>query len=91
MRVLSAILRGVDVPELDSPKRAVEVCYKYQLVKGDSFDLRTGFDLSDPRVQESVIQRIEETSAVLVILSPPCTKFPTLQELNIAVHGPEWE
>ena len=29
--------------------------------------------------------------AVLVILSPPCTKFSTLQELNIAVHGPEWE
>ena len=62
--------------------------YRYQLVKGDSFDLRTGFDLSDPRVQESVIQRIEQTPAALVILS---NKFSTLQELNIAVHGPEWE
>ena len=24
-------------------------------------------------------------------MSPPCTKFPTLQELNLAIHGPEWE
>ena len=54
-------------------------------------DSRTGFGLSDPRVPESVIQRLEETSAVLLIISPPCTKFSTLQELNIAVHGPEWE
>ena len=68
LRVLSAILRGVDVTEVYPPKRVVEVCYKYQLVKGDLFDLRTGFDLSDPRVQESAIHWIEETSAVLVIM-----------------------
>ena len=81
LRVLFVILRGAHVTEVYSLKRVVEVYCKHQLVKGDSFNLRTGFDLSDPRVQ----------SAVLVILSPLCTKFSTLQELNIAVHGPERE
>ena len=38
-----------------------------------------------------MIQRVEETSAALVILNPPCTKFSAVQELNIAVHGPDWE
>ena len=33
LRVLSAILRGVDVTEVYLPKRVVELCYKYQLVK----------------------------------------------------------
>ena len=37
LRVLSAILRGVDVTKVDSPKRVVEVCYKYQLVKRGLF------------------------------------------------------
>ena len=50
LRLLSAILRGAYVTEVYSPKRVVEVCYTYQLVEGDLFDLRTGFDLSDPRV-----------------------------------------
>ena len=73
-----------------SPQRVVEVCHKYGLVKGDSLDVRAGFDLSDPKVQKAVTLRIMETNAILVILSPPCTKFSTLETLNIAIHGPEW-
>ena len=52
LRMLSAILCGNDVTEVYAPKRVVEVCYNYQLVQGDSFDLRTGFDLSDPSVKK---------------------------------------
>ena len=33
LRVLSAILRGVDVTEVYSPKRVGEGCYKHQLAK----------------------------------------------------------
>ena len=75
--ILSAILRGVDITEVYSPQRVVDVCLKYGLVKGDSFDLRTGFDLSEKSVQDAVVQRIIESNAKLVILSPPCTKFST--------------
>ena len=80
----------MDITEVYSPERVVQVCHKYKLVKGDSFDLRTGFDLSDPSVQRKVSRRIIETDAELVILSPPCTKFSTLQALNLYIHGPEW-
>ena len=62
-KILSSILRGVDITEVDSPQRVVDVCHKYQLIKGDSFDLRTGFDLSDPAVQQRVGKRIVETNA----------------------------
>ena len=50
LKILSSLLRGVDITEVCSPQRVVEVCHKFNLVKGDSFDLRTGFDLSDPAV-----------------------------------------
>ena len=70
-------------------QRVVEVCHKYKLIKGDSFDLRTGFDLSDPAVPRKVGRRIIETNAVLIILSLPCTKFSTLQALNLHSNGPE--
>ena len=86
-KILSSILRGVDITEVDSPQRVVDVCHKYQLIKGDSFDLRTGFDLSDPAVQQRVGKRIVETNAELVILSSPCTKFSTLQALNLYSMG----
>ena len=77
LRILSAAVRGVggvDITEVYLPQRVVEACQKYQLVKGDSFHLRTVFDLSDPEVQQRVSMRIVETQAVLIILSPPCTK-----------------
>ena len=49
-----------------------------------------GLDLSDPAVQQRLSRRIIETNAVLVILSPPCTKFSTLQALRLHINGPEW-
>ena len=70
-KILSSVLRGVDITEVYSPQRVVEVCHKYQMIKGDSLDLRTGVDLSDPAVQQRVGRRIIETNAVLVIQSPP--------------------
>ena len=46
--------------------------------------------MSDPAVQQRVIRRIIETQAVLVILSPPSTKFSMLQAPNLHINGPEW-
>ena len=40
----------MDITDVYSPQRVVEVCHEYKLVKGDSFDFRTGFDPSDPEV-----------------------------------------
>ena len=47
LRILSAIIRGVDIMELYSPPRVAEVCRKYWLEPGESLDLKSGWDLSD--------------------------------------------
>ena len=46
--------------------------------------------MSDPAVQQRVSRRIIETNSLLVILSPPCPKFSTLQALNLLINGPVW-
>ena len=89
-KIISSVLCGVGITEVHLLQRVVEVCHKYKLIKGDSCNLRTGFDLSDPTVQQQVSRRIIETNAMLVILSPPCTKLSALQALNLHINGPEW-
>ena len=91
LRILSAVLRNVDICEVYSPKRVAEVCGKYGLTAGDSFDLVTGWDLSDRRQQQRARDLIRSQSPRLLICSPPCTKFSSLQNLNVYVLGPEWE
>ena len=65
LRILASILRGIDITKVYSPQRVVEVCHKCGLVKGDSFDLRAGSDLSDRKAQKAVTQRTFETNTAL--------------------------
>ena len=74
-QIVSAMLRNVDLTEVFSPARVVEACRKHGLVAGDSFDLRTGYDLANETTQRHVKAQIEKSGAVLVICSPPCTNF----------------
>ena len=90
MKILAMMLNGVDMSEVFSPARVVKMCEKYGLTGGESFDLRTGYDLSDPQVQARVIKYMQKEKPKLVIGSPPCTLFSRLQQLNLHVHGPEW-
>ena len=85
------VLCGVDITEVYSPARVTKLCERYGLIPGDSFDLRTGYDLSDPQTQARVVRRVNETKPKLLIGSPPCTMFSRLQQLNIHVQGPEWK
>ena len=89
-RIISAILRNVDLTEVFSPARVVEACRRHVLVTGDSFDLRTGYDLTDLPTQRQVKTQIEKSGAVLVVRSPPCTKFLQLQELNLYLNDEKW-
>ena len=82
MKILSMMLNGVDLTEIYSPERVVKLCEKYGLSGGKSFDLRTGYDLSDPQVQARVVKYLQTEKPKLVIGSPPCTYLSMLQELN---------
>ena len=90
LRIISSIVRGVDITEVYSPQRVVEACRKHSLVKGDSFDLRTGYDLSSEALQRRVLRQIESTTAQLIISSLPCPKFSRLQALNLYLNGDAW-
>ena len=88
--VLAAARLGVDVTEIFSPERVTKLCKKYHLVPGDSFDLRTGYDLSDEETQALVVNKIDKSRLALVIGSPPCTMFSRLQQLNPHINGDAW-
>lgn len=90
LRILSAVLRGVDVMEVYSPPRVVEVCRKYWLEPCEGLDLKTGWDLSKKGEQRRARDLIRPRAPYLIICSPPCTKFSNLQNLNKAINGPEW-
>ena len=71
--VLAAVLKGVDITEICGPERVTKLRKQYHLVPGDSFALRTGYDLSDEETQALVMNKIDNHRPALVIGSPPCT------------------
>ena len=89
--ILGKGMRGADVTEIYSPLRIAAACLEAGLVGGSSFDLRTGWDLSNPHHQKMVLQTIMKESPKLLIGSPPCTLFSNLQNLNLAVQSEQWK
>ena len=85
--VLAAVLKGVDISEISSPEHVTKLFKTYRLVPGGSFDLKTGYDLSDEEMQALVMNKIDKSRPALVIGSPPCTMFSRLQLLKLHVHG----
>ena len=67
--------KAANVVEVYSPQRVIEVWHKYNFVRGDSLDFRTGFDPSDPELQQRESRIIVETQSVLVILRPHVHNF----------------
>ena len=84
------VLKGADITEVFSPERVTNICSKYGLVAGDSFDLRDGYDLSDEKTQAMVVKRIMSTGPTLDIGSLPCTALSRIQQLNLHIQGDAW-
>ena len=75
-------LNIIDITEVFSPLRVVTQGEKLGLRSGSSMDLLTGWNFELKADRERAIRKIEEEEPMLVIGSPPCTYFSTLQELN---------
>ena len=58
MRILAAIVRGVDIMEICSPVRVAGVAQRYNLRPGESIDLRTGWDPSKPEMRAKVKKKV---------------------------------
>ena len=49
-RIVKSALLDCDITEVFSPARVTRACKPFGLIPGESFDLRTGYDLSDADV-----------------------------------------
>ena len=80
---------GVDVAEAFSPPRMSAMAEKLGYKPGFSLDLtRTNsegraWDLSDQVMQEAALKLLDEQKPHVLVVSPPCTWFSTLMNLNI--------
>ena len=83
-RAMSAFpcLSDKKVAEVFSPPRVVPHAKRHGLEPGKSYDLVTGWDLSDPAQVKQMWKQLKEDRPLLIVLSPPCTAFSPLQEWN---------
>ena len=82
---------GVDIAEVFSPPRMVQRAGAMGMsVEVDaSFDLLTGYDLSQTIDQERCKKRLMELNPFCVSLSPPCTYFSTWMYYNVSHMNPD--
>ena len=76
------VLRTIDICEVYSPKRVTAQARKYGLKSGEAMDLTTGWDfrIEDHRIAAK--KYVTNVKPRLLIGSPMCTMFSTLQRLS---------
>ena len=72
----------VSVSEVYSPPRVTAEARRRGMEVGGAYDLQTGYDLKSTNDQARMWSEREEDDPELAVLSPPCTPFSQLQELN---------
>ena len=82
--------KSVDVAEAYSPPRMAAMAAELGFNPGFSLDLTTTndagepWDLSDKKMQDAATKLQDDQKPWLLVVSPPCTWFSTLMNLNIA-------
>ena len=80
----------VDVAEVFSQPRVCRAAKAVGLACGESYDILTGFDLSQKSVRENVRAELQRIKPRLVVLCPPCGPYSQLQGLRKDKHSKEW-
>ena len=70
------------VSEIYNPRRFGARVNQHGLLEGSAFDLVLGHDLLKPEVRREVRDHINGTKPGLTIVSPPCTLFSIMQNMN---------
>eukprot|EP00971_Amphidinium_carterae_P043601 858237-Amphidinium_carterae.1 len=81
-------MAAVDVAEVYSPERFKRRALQIGLSTGVAADLSTGWDLSVDAQRQRCRARLEEEAPRLLVASPPCTCFSSLQHLNAGKRDP---
>ena len=79
------------IAEVFSPPRITVRATKHQLQCGKAFDLTCGTDLGTVEGRAQVWTYLKQSRPGLVVLSPPCTYFSTLMNLNKAKMGEKYD
>ena len=80
------VFRSV-VVELFSPPRFSKEAERRGLV-GKAYDIKQGYDLTDPKIQAEVDKEIDLLSPELLVLCPPCTYWGGWDNLNRIYRSP---
>ena len=81
--VVEQLMRvSVDIAEMYSPPRITEEAQRFGLKPGEAMDLSTGWDFSKVEDRNKAWRYLHEKQPKLVIGSPMCTMFSTLQFLS---------
>ena len=80
-----------DIAEMYSPARVAEEGKRWGLKPGESMDLLTGWDFDRPEHKKAAKEYVERVKPRLVIGSPMCRMFSSLQNLNPKKGSLEWE
>ena len=70
------------VTEIYSPPRIAPRAQAYGMRPGISVDLETGWDLREERHVQALWRHLHQNPPLLMILSPPCTAFSNIQNIN---------
>ena len=78
------------VAEVYSPPIMIQAARKISMEAGFALDLTTvdeesnQWDFSQERMRAKALQLLDDKQPAILIVSPPCTMFSSLQQLNIA-------
>ena len=71
-----------DIMEVFSPPRLVPASRARGLIANLSIDVLCGWDLTQPQIRNFAMQQIRARRPRVLLVSPPCTVFSSLQHLN---------
>ena len=80
--LLELTSKSVDVAEIFCPPRFTERAGRHKLNPGLALDLRTGWDLNDPKHIAAMWRYLDKAKPMLVVGSPECGPFSKLASLN---------
>ena len=70
------------VAEVFNPGRFTKESPKHKLIPGQAFDLELGNDLLKAGTRQEVRRYVQGVKPGLVVISPPCTMFSIMQNMN---------
>ena len=70
------------VAEVFNPGRFIKESPKHRLIPGQAFDLELGNDLLKVGARREVRRYVQDVKPGLVVISPPCTMFSIMQNMN---------